>query len=174
MKAFVLFAALATLALITAPKAIASSNDDPSVAALAASKSWISLIDAGNYTESYAFACGAMHEKVAEDRWELILKALRAPWGRVADRQQISHVYKPNGFEGTEGEFMVITYDTTFAKALEATEVVVLKKEDGEWRGAGYNAQLKQDNNNPDSQTQPVTEVHTNEHVTNPPQRLPQ
>ncbi len=34
-------------------------------------------------------------------------------------------------YEGSEGEFMVITYDTSFKNLSPATEVVVLKWEDG-------------------------------------------
>ena len=39
---------------------------------------------------------------------------------------------------------MVITYDTSFKNMDPVTEVVVLKWQDGKWRGAGYNAGPKQ------------------------------
>src|SRR5450631_4446706 len=142
MKPALLLVGICCLLFISAPKARASAENEVD-SALTASKAWVGQIDAGQYDESYAFGSGAMHDKVQQDRWETILKALRSPWGTVLSRKQISHIYKPNGFEGTEGEFMVITYDTSFQRLGAATEIVVLKWEDGKWRGGGYNAQAK-------------------------------
>jgi hypothetical protein len=113
-----------------------------------------------------------MHDKVPQDRWEEVLKALRIPWGPVVSRKQISHVYKPNGYEGTEGEFLIITYDTSFQKLSPATETVVLKWEDGKWRGAGYNAGAKPspDDNSTPPPSSSTTETQTQEHVKPQPQ----
>ena len=171
MKYTLLIAGILCFLFATMPKVLASAEDQIDNA-LAASKAWAAQIDAGQYEESYAFGCGAMHDKVPQDRWTQVLKALRAPWGAVVSRQQISHIYKPNGYEGSEGEFMVITYDTSFAKLSAATETVVLKWEDGRWRGAGYNAGAKA---SPDDGSAPPpppnpTETHTDPHVKPPPQ----
>jgi hypothetical protein len=150
---------------------IFASAEDQVDSALVVSKTWVAQIDAGNYDDSYAFGCGAMHDKVPQDRWNEVLKALRDPWGPVVNRRQISHIYKPNGYEGTSGEFLVITYDTQFKKLDAATEVVVLKWEDGKWRGAGYNAGPKPSS---DNAVQPppnsTTETHTEDHVKPQPQ----
>jgi len=81
------------------PKVLASAEDQIDNA-LVASKAWVAQIDAGQYDESYAFGCGAMHDKVPQDRWTQVLKALRTPWGPVVSRKQLSHIYKPNGYEG--------------------------------------------------------------------------
>jgi hypothetical protein len=165
MKFALLLAGMGCLLWAASPNASASAEDQVDNA-LAVSKTWVSQIDAGQYDESYAFGCGAMHDKVPQDRWSEILKALRTPWGPVVSRKQISHIYKPDGFEGTEGEFMVITYDTSFQHVGPATEVVVLKWEDGQWRGGGYNASPKgpADGEAPSDYTS-STEVHTDEHV---------
>jgi hypothetical protein len=158
------FAALVGLLTLAGPAAFASGEqhvDD----GLVASKNWIGQIDAGRYDDSYSAASGEMRDKVPQDRWSLVLKSIRDPWGAVVNRHQLSHVYKPNGFEGTEGEFLVITYDTSFQKLPEATELVVLRWEDGQWRGAGYNAGPKPSADNsgptpPDSTTQVQTQDH--------------
>ena len=153
------------------PKVLASAEDQIDNA-LVASKAWVAQIDAGQYDESYAFGCDAMHDKVPQDRWALVLKALRVPWGPAVSRKQISHIYKPNGWEGTEGEFMIITYDTSFKLMSPAREVVVLRWEDGKWRGAGYNAGAKaspDDDSAPPPPSNP-TETHTDPHVKTPPQ----
>jgi len=159
-------AVILCLLLVTMPKALASAEDEID-SALGVSKAWVAQIDAGAYDDSYAAGSSAMHDKVPQTRWGQILKALRSSWGSVVSRQQISHVYKPNGYEGSEGEFMIITYDTSFAKLNPAIEVVVLKWEDGKWRGAGYNAGPKSapdDDSAPPAPTS-TTETHTEPHV---------
>ncbi len=170
-KSLLLLAAISCFSFTTAPTAFASAEDQISQA-LAVSQAWIAKIDAGQYDDSYTFGCDAMHDKVPQDRWGEVLKALRTPWGPVVSRKQISHIYKPNGFEGAEGEYMVITYDTSFTRFSPVTEVVVLKWEGGKWRGAGYNAGPKA---SPDDGSAPpsvpsTTETHTDSHVKPQPQ----
>ena len=150
--------------------AVASAEDQVEEAVVA-SKNWVAQIDAGGYEESYSFACAAMRDKTPEDRWVAVLKALRKPWGPVVSRKQLSHIYKPNGVPGLNGECMVITYATAFKNLNPATEIVVLKWEDGKWRGAGYNAGPKPSDDA--SATPPLpnpTETHTEAHVKPVPQ----
>jgi len=157
--------------LIAAPAAFASAEThvDEGVNVC---QSWIGQIDQGQYDESYAAASDTLHDKVPQDHWSLILKTLRAPWGSVVNRHQLSHVYKPNGFEGAEGEFLVITYDSSFQKMDAAKEVVVLRWEDGKWRGAGYNVGPvgHPDGDTADSAPNSTTEVQTQQHVKPLPQ----
>jgi hypothetical protein len=172
LKVVAFFAIVLSLLLIAAPAAFASAGDHIDDG-LVVSKSWVGMIDDGEYDESYEAASGAMHDKVQQDRWSVVLKALRGSWGPVLSRQQLSHVYKPNGFEGTEGEFLVITYDTSFKKLNSARELVVLRWEDGKWRGAGYNAGPKVDPNATpdDSPASNSTDIQTQEHVKPVPQQ---
>jgi hypothetical protein len=153
------------------PQVLASAEDQIE-SGLTVSKAWVGQIDAGQYDASYSFGCDAMHDKVPSDRWEEVLKALRTPLGPVVNRKQISHIYKPNGFEGTSGEFLVITYDTSFAHLDTAMEVVVLKWEGGKWRGAGYNAGPKPTPDDGSAPPEPTstTETQTQEHVRPVPQ----
>jgi Protein of unknown function (DUF4019) len=171
MKPALLLAGLLCLLFASMPKALASAEDQIDNALLV-SKAWMAQIDAGQYDDSYAFGCDAMHDKVPQDRWGQVLKALRTPWGPVVDRKPLSHIYKPNGYEGSEGEFMVITYDSSFKKLGSATEIVVLKWEGGKWRGAGYNAQAKlpSDDDTAPPPASSTTETHTDSHVKPEPQ----
>jgi Protein of unknown function (DUF4019) len=167
---FFLVIALVLLA-VAMPRSFGSAEDEVDQA-LAASKSWIAQIDAGDYETSYSFACDAMRDKVPQDRWAEVLKALRVPWGTVLDRKQTSHIYRPNGVPGLPGECMVITYNTSFRKMDQAVEEVILKWEGGKWRGAGYNAGPKQ--NASDASAAPApdhnTVTHTDPHVHPEPQ----
>ena len=158
---------LAAVFLIAGRVDAVASAEDQIDEAVATSKNWVTQIDAGKYEESYSFACSAMHDKTPQDRWVAVLKALRKPWGPVVDRRQLSLIYKPNGVPGLNGECMVITYDTSFKNLNAATEIVILKWEDGKWRGAGYHAGPKPKDE--DTATAPAppnpTETHTESHV---------
>jgi hypothetical protein len=159
---------LALLACLSAPFAHASTASQSVDQALAAAKAWVMEIDAGKYDDSYSFACEEVQRKVPMDRWADILKTMRAPWGSVVDRRQLSHIYQPNGIKGAkpiEGECMVITYATNFKNFTNVTEEVDLKWQDGKWRGAGYTAGVVADPNSPDADNSPTTEVQTQEHV---------
>jgi hypothetical protein len=150
-------------------------SDDHINSSLGAAKDWIAQIDAGQYDESYDAGCVALHEKVKSDQWVLVLRTLRPPWGSVVSRKEISHVYKPDGFEGLDGECMVITYETAFQNLNDALEVVVLKWEDGRWRGAGYNVGPKPVPADQQQQPDPSqTETESQPHFTPPAQPLPQ
>ncbi len=165
-------AAVLGLLILAAPAAFATAEDHVNDG-LTISQAWVSEIDQEKYDESYAAASGEMHDKVPQDHWALILKTLRAPWGPVVNRHQLSHVYKPNGYEGAEGEFLVITYNSSFQKLDAAKEVVVLRWEDNKWRPAGYNGGPV---GNPDATTgdttppNSTTEVQTQQHVKPLPQ----
>jgi hypothetical protein len=170
LKTVVVLAGITGLFFALTSGAYASAEDQVDNG-LAVAKGWVAQIDQAKYDESYAFGCEAMHQKVPQDNWEQVLKALRTPWGDVTDRTQLSHVYKPNGFEGASGEFLVITYDTTFKQMNNVKEVVVLKWEDGKWRGAGYNAGRKEsDDNAVTMSNNSTTETHTDPHYKPTPQ----
>ena len=165
MKFNLLLVGFFCLIFAVAPKAHATAEDQIDVA-LATALKWLAQIDAGQYDDSYNAGSDAMHAKVPENTWSEVMRALRDPWGPVVDRKQVSHIYKPDGFEGAEGEFLVITYDTSFKKLTPATEIVVLQWQDGKWRAAGYNARAKaspeqeSDIPTPSSTTETQTEHH--------------
>jgi hypothetical protein len=119
-------------------------------------------IDDGNYTESYDAACSDFHHKVTEKNWVVVLQAIRPIYGRVVSRREVSHVYKEDGVNGLDGECVVITYNTTFSRLQAGYEQVIVKLEDGKWRGAAYEAGPKpSDQAASDDQSDFQTEVNT-------------
>ena len=136
-------------------------DEDPALIndAIAAAHNWLAQIDSGKYEDSYNEGCLAFHNKVSEVQWTTVLKSLRPPLGTVVSRKVVKTEYKPDGLEGLQGECMVITYNTAFSKVPVDMEIVVLKREDGQWRGAGYNAQPQGDPTDDDSP--PPAEAHT-------------
>ena len=140
--------------------------------AITASLAWVGQIDSGKYDESYSFTCEETRDRFPQDHWVDVLKAIRHQWGDVVSRQQLRHVYKPNGVQGLNGECVVITYSTNFKHQSNATETVTLKWEDGQWRGAGYWAGPTVDPNAAPAPAPPDinTQIQTEEHVKPQPQ----
>jgi len=127
---------------------------DNSAAALATAQDWLAQIDAGKYEDIYTGGCVAFHEKVSLEKWVAVLRTIRQPLGSVISRKEISHIDKPDGIEGLEGECMIIKYETSFKNLPAAIEVIVVKKEDGKWKGGGYNLAPK-----PATESNPVPTV---------------
>jgi hypothetical protein len=75
-----------------------AADDDRINSALPAALAWVAEIDAGRYDDSYSAAGAALHGKVKQDQWDLVLKTIRPPWGHVVSRKVTSHVYKPDGW----------------------------------------------------------------------------
>ena len=155
----------ACLALLTTFHVHASAEDQIGQA-VTSSQAWVTQIDSGKFEDSYSFTCEETRNKFPEDRWVEVLKTIRTPWGGVVDRHQLSHVFKPNGVPGLDGECVIITYNTNFKNLSNATETVVLKWEDGQWRGAGYFAGPTADPNAAPPTPSYTTEVHDEQHVT--------
>ena len=152
---------LALPVIHSAPSDVPAGTND----AVAAARAWLAEIDAGHYDQSYAEGCRAFHNKVTLDQWKTVLRALRPTFGAMVSRREISSSYRPDGVEGLDGECMLVTFNTSFSNIPSNTELVVLKKEDGQWRGAGYNAQpVQQDQGSaggPVDPTQTQTQTQT-------------
>jgi hypothetical protein len=157
------FTFLFTLGVLSWARGASAANEVDQ--AQAVSRAWLASIDQGKYEESYNFTCDATRDKFSQDRWVTVLEAMRGKiYGPVISRTQLSHVYKPNGITGLNGECVVLTYDSMFQNVKEATETVVLTWQDGKWRGASYFAEPKADEN-ATAPTAPQTEVQTQQHV---------
>jgi hypothetical protein len=144
-----LFAFIAA-SLLALPLIARADDDNQFGDALLAARAWLGEIDSGNYDQSYTDGGSALHEKVPQDTWVKILKAERPILGKVVSRQEISHTLRPNGLEGAEGTFLVVSYRTAFATKPDELEYVVLKHEFGGWRCVGYDFGPEQVQNNPD------------------------
>lgn len=145
-------------------------QDDRAEQAALVAKAWVAKIDAGNYEQSYDDAGSALHDKVPVDTWVKILKTERPTLGKVVAREVTSTSYKPNGFEGLDGEFMVVSYRTSFENKPHELEYVVLRREGGKWRPTGYDFGPEEVVNDPDAGPTTTT---TSETQTPPPPPLP-
>jgi serine/threonine protein kinase/tetratricopeptide (TPR) repeat protein len=104
---------------------------DANVAALPAILAWLSLMDEGQYSESWRQAAKGFHALLTQDEWVGKGESIRKPLGKLLSRK----------LEKTEpnGRFFVAKFESSFEGLQAATETVTLALEtNGQWRVAGY------------------------------------
>lgn len=103
-----------------------------------AARDWLALIDAGKYSQSWAEAGPMFKSVVTADSWTAQAEPVRAPLGKVLDRE-LGSVKSSTTLPGMpEGNYRMIVFNTDFATAGKASETVVMNKEHGQWGVIGY------------------------------------
>jgi hypothetical protein len=135
MKFLVALIAFATL-IGTAPGC--SAADTPE-AAQAAALSWLALVDAGSYSDSWNTAAALFRNAVPQSQWVSKVAAVRGPLGAVKTRHVASSQPMRSLPGAPDGEYVVIRFTTSFEQKADATETVTpMKDPDGHWRVSGY------------------------------------
>ncbi len=99
-------------------------NEVAEKAAVAASGAWLSLVDRGDYAESWNQAAGLFKTAVTKEQWQNTVKAVRVPLGKVMVRKLKSKQYTKTLPGAPDGEYVVIQYETMFEKKQSAIETV--------------------------------------------------
>jgi hypothetical protein len=115
---------------------ISSIGENP---AISAAQSWLALIDAGNYFESWKQAAAFFQGAVTEAAWENSMNTFCKPLGDVVSRKLKSAEPMTELPGAADGHYVVMQFETSFANKKAAIETVtfVLEK-DGSWKSAGY------------------------------------
>ena len=104
-----------------------------------AAKSWLALVDAEKYGQSWDEAALLLRSAVMKVEWENAAKAARAPLGALKSRTFKSANFTRSLPGAPDGEYVVIQFDTQFAHKASAIETVTpMRDKDGTWRVAGY------------------------------------
>lgn len=100
--------------------------------------SWLSLIDNGDYLESWEQAGAYFQQEVPSAQWQEAVSEVRDPLGSVISRQQVeSKTYQ--SLPGVpEGEYLVLRFSTRFTHQAEVIETLTLQSVDGDWKVLGY------------------------------------
>ncbi|MFZ0828284.1 MAG: DUF4019 domain-containing protein [Verrucomicrobiia bacterium] len=118
----------AALPLANAPGADKTPGDD---AALPAIQAWLSLVDGGQYAESWQQASVGFRALVTQADWVNKGESIRKPLGQLLSRK----------LEKTEpnGPYFVAKFDSSFEGLKAATETATFAlAANGQWRAAGY------------------------------------
>jgi hypothetical protein len=126
------------LFLVGGLAAHAADGDAPNKAQNAA-KSWLALVDAEKYGQSWDEGALLFRSAVMKAEWEKAARAARAPLGPMKSRTFKSANFTRSLPGAPDGEYVVIQFDSQFANKASAIETVTpMRDKDGTWRVAGY------------------------------------
>src|SRR5262245_8357246 len=134
-------AAVVTAALLIPRQGAAAGDQEGAAkeAALAAARTWLALVDQGNYGASWEQAAALFRNAVAKEGWVHAASQVRGPLGAVKQRRLRSAQYATSLPGAPDGEYVVIQYDTGFEHKADAVETVTpMLDKDGKWRVSGY------------------------------------
>ena len=107
--------------------------------ALDAAEQWLSLIDAGDFTESWNESATLFRSAISLEDWKTSLEKAYIPLGKPVSRKLHSKRYAEELPGAPDGEYVVIEYQTTFQRKKNGVETVTpMKDMDGVWRVSGY------------------------------------
>jgi len=108
-------------------------------AAIAAAEVWLSLVDSGNYLDSWKEGASYFKNAVTQDQWTQSMVAFREPLGKALSRKVMSAKYTTTLPGAPDGGYVVIQYRTSFENKLSAVETVTpMLEENGSWKVSGY------------------------------------
>ena len=100
---------------------------------------WLALVDNGQYAGSWVRAAKLLKSQVSQVQWEAAVKGARDAVGGEQTRRRYTANFARTLPGAPDGEYVVLTYEVTFAHKQAAVETVTLMHEaDGAWRVAGY------------------------------------
>lgn len=114
--------------------AVLATNDSK----LNVATSWLESIDSGEYNLSWNEAAPLLKNQISSIEWGKLLTQIRTPLGKVISRS-IKSASEHTSLAGVpDGQYIVITLETSYELKQSALETVTLSKTDHDWRVAGY------------------------------------
>ena len=138
MRAMTRVVACGAMALLLAAT-VARAAETAEAKAVAAAKSWLALVDAGQYGASWDAAASTFKSSVARSDWERMAASARGPFGKLLARELASSKAATSLPGAPDGHYVVVRFKTAFEHKAQAMETVTAVLEgDGAWRVTGY------------------------------------
>jgi len=128
------FGILALLALLWVIPALAGPAEDE---AAAAAKTWLAVVDAKNYPESWKDAADLFQQGVSEAKWGGMVQSVRDKVGPVKSAHS-SRPSSPRPCPACRRRLRIVSFQTDFETKGASTEVISLVHENGKWKVGGY------------------------------------
>jgi hypothetical protein len=112
-------------------------------AAAQAAKSWLALVDAGKYGQSWNGVSGYLKKKLTKDQWLAELQQVRTPLGTVKSRKLVRVQLRDTPPGMPAGQYAEVQYTTAFSRTSPAPEVVAMVLENKQWRVVAYFPQAR-------------------------------
>lgn len=129
---------LAVLLFMLTLSTAAPCQDQGEKAAADSAIRWLAQIDNGDYAASWETAAPMFKQSISQDEWAKMVKATRAPMGKLVSRTLKSAVYTTTLPGATDGQYVVV-YESSFEHKKSAIEAVTPSLDkDGQWKVSGY------------------------------------
>ena len=130
-----LFAAAFALLVPAAPQATTPTQAGAvsETAASRAARDWLALVDAGNWSESYAGTAASFQALNTLDAWRAASEQARVPLGRTASRTLLDDFDTPAPPNG----YRTVRFRTDFANRRGAVETLSLDRDGDKWKVVG-------------------------------------
>jgi len=113
--------------------------ETPEDLAQKAAESWLTLVDEGQYEESWDQAAKLFKGAVTKEQWKQAAAGVRGPLGKLVSRKVKSREYTEKVPGGPDGKYVILQFDTVYEKKASAVETVTpMVDPDGAWRVSGY------------------------------------
>lgn len=128
--------ALLVLLLLTSIASLAQSSED---LGRHAAERWIVLVDDQQYEQSWKESAKLFQNAISSEQWQKEEAQRRSQLG-IKNSRKLKDLKTTNSAKGLpSGQYVVVKYQSSFAKKKNATETIVAVMEpDGAWRVAAY------------------------------------
>lgn len=134
-----LAAVVSLFALLLAACPLARAQPKSEQLAQQSAEAWLALVDSGNYGESWEQTAQFFKAAVSKEQWQRALGASREPLGKLLSRKVRSATFTKTLPGAPDGEYVVITFESSFDHKQSAVETVTpMLDKDGKWRISGY------------------------------------
>jgi len=134
-----LFAPVVMAASMLLASSAHAQEDQRVTDAKAAATTWLALLDAGKYPETWTQSASMFQTAVTQENWVNVVKPVRAPLGAVMSRTFKTAQFTRSMPAVPDGEYVVIQYNTVFANKAGAVETITpMRDKDGQWKISGY------------------------------------
>jgi hypothetical protein len=130
---------IAMLALLMCSVSFAQDEAAKREAAQLSARSWLALVDRGDYGPSWQETASFFQSKISKADWEKALQQVRAPLGAASSRTLLGSLYQTDLPDAPKGEYVIIQYKAEFASGGSFIETITpMLDKDGKWRVSGY------------------------------------
>lgn len=138
MRTQLLSGLLAVFVVAAAPvSAPAQSNEQAVEAAKQAAQDWFVLLDADKYKATWEEGATFFKSKISAEQWAAQIRRAHRSLDSLQSRSLAAARYTTSMPNAPEGEYVFAQYRATYGDQ-NTVETVSLKKDQGEWRVAGY------------------------------------
>ena len=103
-----------------------------------AAASWLALADQGKYQETWNNASSLFQAAITPEDWTRAVNAARGPLESLVSRTLGSAEFYRELPGAPDGEYVVLTFNSVFARKAKAVETVTVMKDGDAWRVSGY------------------------------------